>query len=39
MFIQIPQVVDDGDISIAIYELIASKRLTILLTPQFQVIF
>jgi len=39
MFIQIPQVVDDGDISIAIYELIASKRLTILLTPRFQVIF
>jgi len=39
MFIQIPQIVDDSDISIAVYQLIPSKRLPIPLTPQLQVIF
>jgi hypothetical protein len=38
MFIQIPQVVDDGG-TIAVYQLFASKRLAVLPTPRLQVIF
>lgn len=39
MFIQIPQVVDDGDIPVAVYQLVASERLPVSLTPRLQVIF
>jgi len=39
VFIQIPQVMNDGDISVAVDQLVASKRLVVLLAPRLQVIF
>jgi hypothetical protein len=38
MFVQVPQVVDDGDISVAIYQLIASEWLVVFLTPCLEMI-
>ena len=39
MFVQIPQVVDDGDILVVVYQVFSSKWLTILIAPSFQMIF
>lgn len=39
MFVQIPQVVDDGDILVVVYQVFSGKWLTILIAPSFQMIF
>ena len=39
MFVQIPQVVDDGDILVVVYQVFSSKWLTILIAPSLQMIF
>jgi len=39
MFVQIPQVVDDGDITVVVYQVFSGKWLTIFIAPSFQMIF
>jgi hypothetical protein len=39
MFIQVPQVVNDGDVTIAVYQLIAGLRFAVPSAPRMKVIF